>query len=171
MATKKETDNGMFATEGVSAQSATVQSAETANNQPKKTSAPAIPVALQGLAPYLTKPKQAFMAAGGTEQQFAREINFAMQAMLNNQYLLQCAKSDPEYLVEAVKNVGLTGLSLNPELRLGYLVPFKGKIKFMASYMGKVDILIRTGVVKSIYAELVYEKDQFVYRSLAATCI
>lgn len=132
----------------------------------KKSSAPAIPqaIAQAGLTPFLTQPKQAFVAAGGTEQQFAREVNFAMQAMMTNPYLIQCAQSDPQYLVEAIKNVGLTGLSLNPELKLGYLVPFKGKIKFMASYMGKVDILIRTGVVRSIYAELVYEKDQFTYR-------
>ena len=132
----------------------------------KKTSAPAIPqaIAQAGLTPFLTQPKQAFVAAGGTEQQFAREVNFAMQAMMSNPYLIQCAQSDPQYLVESIKNVGLTGLSLNPELKLGYLVPFKGKIKFMASYMGKVDILIRTGVVKSIYAELVYKKDTFVYR-------
>jgi recombination protein RecT len=87
-----------------------------------------------------------------------------MQALMNNDFTLSCAQNYPDHFVEAIKNVGLTGLSLNPELRLGYLVPFKGKIKFMSSYMGKIDILIRTGVVKSIQAELVYEKDQFVYR-------
>lgn len=134
--------------------------------QQKKSSTPAIPEAIikAGLTPYLTQPKQAFVAAGGTEQQFAREVNFAMQAMMNNPFLIQCAQSDPQHLVEAIKNVGLTGLTLNPELRLGYLVPFKGKIKFMSSYMGKIDILMRTGVVRSIYAELVYSKDQFIYR-------
>ena len=67
----------------------------------------------------------------------------------------------PDHLVEAIKNVSLTGLTLNPELRLGYLVPYKGKVKFQASYMGKVDILIRTGVVKDIYSDLVYANDEF----------
>lgn len=155
MATKKED------TASVQPQATTTAPVE----QPKK-AAPAIPAAIQkaGLTPYLTQPKQAFVATGGTEQQFAREVNFAMQAMMNNTYLIQCAQSDPQHLIEAIKNVGLTGLSLNPELRLGYLVPFKGKIKFMSSYMGKVDILIRTGVVKDIYVELVYEKDEFTYR-------
>jgi recombination protein RecT len=154
MATKKEE------TPSVQPQATTTAPVET------KKPAPAIPAAIAkaGLTKYLTMPKQAFVAAGGTEQQFAREVNFAMQAMMNNTYLIQCAQSDPQHLVEAIKNVGLTGLSLNPELRLGYLVPFKGKIKFMSSYMGKIDILIRTGVVRSIQAELVYEKDQFVYR-------
>lgn len=142
--------------------------------QPKKTKAtkevqqsapaPAIPAKLQGIAPYLTKPKQAFIAAGGTEQQFAREINFAMQVLMNNDFTLSCAQNYPDHFVEAIKNVSLTGLTLNPELRLGYLIPYKGKIKFQSSYMGKIDILIRTGVVKDIYAELVYEKDIFTYR-------
>jgi recombination protein RecT len=153
---KKETDNGMFA-------QAETTPATAPATEVKKTTAPAIPSALRELAPFLTKPKQAFCAAGGTEQKFAQEVNFAMQAMLNNPYLVTCAKSDPDHLVEAIKNVGLTGLSLNPELRLGYLVPFKGKIKFMSSYMGKVDIVIRTGVVKTIQAELVYENEEFKY--------
>ena len=155
MATKKEE------TPSVQPQA---QATTTAPVETKKP-APAIPAAIAkaGLTQYLTMPKQAFVAAGGTEQQFAREVNFAMQAMMNNTYLIQCAQSDPQHLVEAIKNVGLTGLSLNPELRLGYLVPFKGKIKFMSSYMGKVDILLRTGVVKAIQAELVYENDEFKY--------
>ena len=132
----------------------------------KKSSTPAIPkeVVEAGLVPYLMQPKQAFVAAGGTEQKFSMEVNFAAQAMAKNPYLIECAKRDPYQLVEAIKTVGLTGLSLNPVLKLGYLVPFNGKIDFMSSYMGKMEILIRTGVVKSIYAELVFEKDHFVYR-------
>ncbi|MEB3372708.1 recombinase RecT [Bacteroides sp. CR5/BHMF/2] len=113
------------------------------------TAPPAFPQQLSGLEKCFISPKKAFLAAGGTEQQFAREVNFAMQAMLNNTYLIDCAKAYPDHLIEAIKNVSLTGLSLNPELKLGYLVPYKGKVKFQASYMGKVDILIRTGVVKT----------------------
>lgn len=75
--------------------------------------------------------------------------------------MIDCARQYPDHLVEAIKNVSLTGLTLNPELRLGYLVPYKGKVKFQASYMGKVDILIRTGVVKDIYSDLVYANDEF----------
>lgn len=125
------------------------------------TAPPAFPQQLSGLEKCFTSPRKAFLAAGGTEQQFAREVNFAMQAMLNTPYLIDCAKAYPDHLIEAIKNVSLTGLSLNPELKLGYLVPYKGKVKFQASYMGKVDILIRTGVVKDIYADLVYTHDKF----------
>lgn len=130
----------------------------------KQSASPAIPAEIRPLQPFLMQPKQAFCAAGGTEQKFNQEVNFAIDALKNNPYLITCAKNDTDSLVAAIKNIGLTGLSLNPELRLGYLVPFKGKIKFMSSYMGKVEILTRTGVVRSIYAELVYEKDAFTYR-------
>lgn len=122
-----------------------------------------LPEQLKPLAHAFVAPKKAFIMAGGTEEQFNKEVNFAMQSLMSNSYLVDCAKKEPQCLIEAIKNVGLTGLTLNPELRLGYLVPFKGKIKFMSSYMGKVDILIRTGMVKSIYADLVYENDKFVY--------
>ena len=122
---------------------------------------PTFPSQLKGLENCFISPRKAFLAAGGTEQQFAREVNFAMQAMLNNPYLIDCARQYPDHLVEAIKNVSLTGLTLNPELKLGYLVPYKGKVKFQTSYMGKADILIRTGVVKDIYADLVYANDEF----------
>ncbi len=125
--------------------------------------APALPKKLldAGLGTVLVSPKKAFLAAGGTEQQFAKEINFAVQHLMKNDYLITCAKTNPEYLVEAVKNIALTGLTLNPELRLGYLVPRKGKIYFSSSYMGKREIITRTGAVKDFYASLVYEKDVF----------
>lgn len=129
----------------------------------KKENLPAIPKKLvdAGLATCFLAPKQAFLAAGGSKEQFAREVNFSMQALMNNEFLLNSAKSNPEFLIEAIKNVALTGLTLNPELRLGYLIPYKGKITFRSSYMGKVDILIRSGIVKWIEANLVYEKDTF----------
>ena len=125
--------------------------------------APAVPKKLidAGIMGCFTAPKKAFIAAGGTEEQFSKEANFAMQALMQNDFLISCAKSHPDNLIESIKNVALTGLTLNPVLKLGYLVPFKGKISFMSSYMGKCEILMRSGMVKNIYAELVYENDKF----------
>jgi recombination protein RecT len=130
---------------------------------PVPIAAPALPRKLidAGLGTVLVSPKKAFLAAGGTEQQFAKEINFAVQHLMAKDYLISCARNYPEYLVEAVKNIALTGLTLNPELKLGYLVPRKGKIYFTSSYMGKREIVNRTGHVKDSYATLVYEKDVF----------
>lgn len=130
---------------------------------PAPVAPPALPRKLidAGLGTVLVSPKKAFLAAGGTEQQFAKEINFAVQHLMKNDFILNCAKKNPEFLVEAVKNIALTGLTLNPELRLGYLVPRGGKIYFSSSYMGKREIIMRTGAVKDFYASLVYEKDVF----------
>lgn len=72
---------------------------------PVPSAPPAFPVQLKGLESCFISPKKAFIAAGGTEQQFAREVNFAMQAMLNNPYLIDCARQYPDHLVEAIKNV------------------------------------------------------------------
>lgn len=134
---------------------------DNANVPAKKT--PSLPKKLldAGFATVLLQPKQAFIAAGGTDQQFAREVNFAAQLLMDNEYLFKCAQQYPDNFVESIKNIALTGLTLNPELRLSYLVPYKGKVKFQSSYMGKVDILTRSGVVRMIEANLVYDKDTF----------
>lgn len=144
------------------------QSNSSINSEVKKETLPekqtsSLPKKLQdaGFAQVLIFPKKAFIAAGGTEQQFNREVNFAVQLLMDSDYLFKCAQQYPEHFVEAMKNVALTGLTLNPELRLGYLVPYKGKVKFQSSYMGKVDILTRSGVVRMIEANLVYDKDNF----------
>ncbi len=124
---------------------------------------PAIPKVLldAGMKNVLLAPRQAFVSAGGTEQEFAREINYAVQALLNNDYLLACAKKEPAHFIEAIKNVGLSGLTLSPELKLGYLIPRKGKIYFNSSYMGKCEIIMRGGSVLKVYAKLVFEGEKF----------
>lgn len=124
-----------------------------------------LPLKLQPLRECFVAPKKAFLAAGGTEKEFARELNFAKQILENNDYLVTVAKQNPSSLINAIVNVALTKLTLNPELKLGYLVPRKNKgvnaIYFTSSYMGKREILMRSGCVRWIEANLVYAGDQF----------
>jgi len=87
-----------------------------------------------------------------------RETGYALQIFANNDYL---TKMDPVSIVTAIANVALTQLTLNPELRLGYLIPRGGKLYFQSSYMGKREILLRSGMVKDVYANLVYANDLF----------
>ncbi len=105
--------------------------------------------------------RKVFKDPAEADRVMAREIDFAVQAMLANQYLIQCATSNPVDLVNALKNVAITGSTLNPTLKQGYLVPFKGKIQFMPSYMGLVDVLVNNGLVKKIEAHCVFEGDDF----------
>jgi len=103
-------------------------------------------------------PKDQFLLCGGTEEDFLREAGFAMQLMTNNPYL---AKMDKLSIVQAIVTVAQTKLTLNPELKLCYLIPRKGKLYCQSSYMGKREILLRAGIVKDVWAKLVYKNDIF----------
>ena len=108
------------------------------------------------LAPYKT-----FIQNGKNIQDLQRECNFAAQAMLKNPYLIQCAQQYPDDFVNALKNVVLTGMTLNPTLNLAYLVPYKGRVQMQTSYMGKKSFAINTGLVLDIESYLVYRGDVF----------
>lgn len=122
----------------------------------------------QGLPPQLkplqncfTAPYKTFIQNGKDIQDLQRECNFAAQAMLNNPYLIQCAQQYPDHFVNALKNVVLTGMTLNPTLKLAYLVPYKGKVELQASYMGKKSFGVNTGLVLDMEAYLVYKGELF----------
>lgn len=91
---------------------------------------------------------------------FAKEMEFAVQILEKNTYL-QGAKK--ESISNALKNVALTGLSLNPVLKYCYLIPRKEKQILMClaepSYIGLIKILTDTGSVVGISATIVYEKE------------
>lgn len=124
-----------------------------------------LPAQLQALRDSFAQPFDAFRKAfrdpAEADRVMAKEIDFAAQAMLANNYLIKCATSNPMSLVNALKNVALTGSTLNPVLKQGYLVPFGGAITFMPSYMGLVDVLMNNGLVKKVEAHCVFEDDEF----------
>lgn len=122
----------------------------------------------QGLPPQLkplqncfTAPYKTFLQNGKRIQDLQRECNFAAQAMLNNPYLITCAQQYPDHFVNALKNVVLTGMTLNPTLKLAYLVPYKGKVELQVSYMGKKSFGVNTGLVLDMESYLVYKGEFF----------
>lgn len=127
-----------------------------------------LPQQLQAIKGYFAQPwdafKKAFKDPHEADRVMAKEIDFAAQAMITNTFLIQVAQSNPLSLVNSIKNVALTGSTLNPVLKQGYLVPFKGSITFMSSYMGLVDLLYKTGTIRKIEAHAVYEGDEFEIR-------
>jgi len=84
-----------------------------------------------------------------------------LQILKGNTFLYKVAHDNPASLAEAVVNVALTGLTLNPVLSLAYLVPRAGKVCLQPSYMGLCKILTDTGSAKNIYAYVVYKNDLF----------
>lgn len=89
---------------------------------------------------------------------FKKEAAFALQIFQKNNYL---AKMRPESVRDAIVNVSLTGLTLNPILKMAYLIPRKGQCVLDISYIGLIKILTDTGSVKNIEAKIVYENEPF----------
>jgi recombination protein RecT len=92
------------------------------------------------------------------ELDFIKEINFATQILQNNNYLQTMPKDS---IIEAIYNVALTGLSLNPKLEMAYLLPRKGKCILEISYKGMITLLSKFNIIKDVSAHVVYEKDVF----------
>ena len=124
-----------------------------------------LPAQLSKIQAAFAKPFDAFRKTfkdpAEADRVMAKEIDFAAQAMLSNPYLVTCAQQNPDELVNALKNVALTHSTLNPVLKQGYLVPFKGKITFMPSYMGLIDMLLNNGLVRKIEAHPVFNGEEF----------
>jgi len=90
---------------------------------------------------------------------FQREAEFAMQICERNDYLAK--PSMLPSLMHAIKNVALVGITLNPALKLAYLVPRDGMACLDISYMGLIKIATDSGSVTRVNCQLVYERDFF----------
>jgi recombination protein RecT len=88
------------------------------------------------------------------------ELGFAMQIFQGNAELQKC---EPTSILNAVVNVARTSITLNPVMRLAYLVPRKSKCVLEFSYMGLVALLRDNGCIKSISAHIVFEDEEFDY--------
>ena len=96
---------------------------------------------------------------------FNREANFALQILESNNYL---QKARPESIRNAIVNISLTGLTLNPALKYAYLVPRNSKdglnIVLDISYMGMIKLLTDAGSVKNVDAGVIYSNDKYDFR-------
>lgn len=128
-----------------------------------------LPSDLIPTAQWLAAPYEQFAAAYDTVAEgrkvWNRELNFVVGALTANtpagNALRNAFKQKPLDLINAVKTIGISGLSLNPALKQGYLYLFGGTITFVPSYVGLSDVLTRTGLVTKLQANLVYKDDFF----------
>lgn len=118
-----------------------------------------------------TDPKKMFLSQitdQNAETIFNREASFALQIVNNiptsgKDFFIKTLAANPQSFVSAIANVASSGLTLDPSLKLAYLVPMDGKISFWPSWMGKKEKAIQTGLTLNLYAELVYKNDLFEY--------
>lgn len=98
---------------------------------------------------------------------WAKESQFAMQMLQNNQYLNEAAWKNKASLKNAIINVASIGISLNPALKHAYLVPRSTKkgepaaICLDISYMGLMHLAQQTGSILWGQAKLVYADEQY----------
>lgn len=87
-----------------------------------------------------------------------QELGFAYQFISDNDMLQKC---EPISIINAITNIARTSITLNPVMRLAYLVPRNGKCVLDFSYMGMISLLKSNGNIKTINAYIVYEDEVF----------
>ena len=97
-----------------------------------------------------------------TPERFTR---MALTAVSNNPQLAQCT---PKSFLSAMMSAAQLGLEPNTPLGQAYLIPFRNKgtmeVQFQCGYKGLLDLAWRSGEITTIYAETVYENDEFSYQ-------
>jgi len=96
-----------------------------------------------------------------TPERFTRIV---LSAISNNKELQACT---PQSFLASMMNSAQLGLEPNTPLGQAYLIPYKNhgtlEAQFQIGYKGLIDLAYRSGQVKTIYAEAVYENDEFEY--------
>lgn len=99
-----------------------------------------------------------------SEEDFNKEASFAIQLISKSTQLQKCSKNS---LIGAVMNVANVGLTLNPVMKLAYIVPRYINRQMQAclepSYQGLIKLITDTGSVTSVSANIVREGDDFSY--------
>lgn len=87
-------------------------------------------------------------------------IRLAVYEFASNDWLQRC---QPETVYASLITAAQLGLEPSGVRGLGYLVPFKGRCTFIPGWRGLIALALRSKAVRSIYAHLVYEGDDFVH--------
>lgn len=119
-------------------------------------------VAINNVYDVVTAQEAAFSSMTCTDEiVWAKESQFAIQALQGNDYLNKIAWANKPSLQNAIINVASIGISLNPALKHAYLVPRDSSVCLDISYMGLMHLAQQTGAILWGQAKLVYAKDQY----------
>ena len=108
-----------------------------------------------------------FIELCGDPKLFIREAGFALQAIRGNTALQKIATNPigQESIKNAITNVALIGISLNPALQLASLIPRKGRCCLDIQYRGLIKIATEENTnISFIEALVVYTWDKFKYK-------
>ena len=97
----------------------------------------------------------------GDSVTWAKESQFATQALQKNDFLNKVAWQNQQSLQNAIINVAAIGISLNPALKHAYLVPRDKMVCLDVSYMGLLHLAMQSGAIEWGQAKLVYSNDVY----------
>lgn len=112
----------------------------------------------------------------GSEVRFVQEATFLLRMVNDNPAMQECTKAS---IAGVLLSIASTGLSLNPVLKLCYVIPRNVKVKTASgdrwekranvepSYMGLMKLATDTGAVKNFEVHEVYKGDEFEFDLVA----
>lgn len=89
-----------------------------------------------------------------------RFVRMAMTALTGNPKLQNCT---PETFIGAALTAAQLGLEPNTPLGQAYLIPYGNTCQFQIGYKGLLDLANRSGLLKNVTAQVVYENDEFEF--------
>lgn len=119
------------------------------------------------LVEYVQQQESVFLPAITDDSvSWAKESQFAIQALFKNQYTADAAVKNPVSLQNAIINVAAIGITLNPAAKHAYLVPRDGAICLDISYMGLLHLAMQTGSILWGQCKLVHDSDTYENQGL-----
>ena len=92
-----------------------------------------------------------------------RFVQVAITNLKKNPKMVEAYLKNPLAYYGAIFSCAEFGLSPSQETGEAYFIPYKDEIKFIIGYKGLAKLVMGSGVVKNIWAECVYECDEFEY--------
>lgn len=100
------------------------------------------------------------MAVVGTTLNAERFMRLIFSTISTNPKLAACSQSS---FLGAMMSAAQLGLEPNTALGQAYLIPYGNQCQFQLGYKGLIELAYRSGDIKKIDAQVVYENDEFEY--------
>lgn len=129
-------------------------------NQSKNSLAKKEPTADQTLNALLKRMGPEIQRALPKHMDADRIARIALTAVRTTPKLLEC---DQTSFLAAIMQSAQLGVEPNTGLGQAYLIPYGKQVQFQLGYKGLIDLAVRSGQYKAIYAHEVYEDDEFEF--------
>lgn len=88
-----------------------------------------------------------------------RMIRLALTSIKKNKDLMACFQKNPSSVLASFMESVQLGLEVDTR-GLAYLIPYSGVCTFQVGYKGLISLAMRSGKLRNIYAEVVYESEK-----------